>query len=41
MSDDGPEDVARPSVAEVFARAREPVELTDDEILAAIHDGRR
>lgn len=35
------EDTERPTVAEVFARRREPVALTDDEIVSAIHEGRR
>lgn len=36
-------DARQPTMAEVVARiaTREPVEVTDDEILAAIHEGRR
>ena len=36
-------DARQPTMAEVVARiaTREPVEVTDEEILAAIHEGRR
>ena len=35
------EEARQPTVAEVFSRRRQPVTLTDDEIVAAIHEGRR
>jgi plasmid stability protein len=37
------EDAAEPTLAEVIERisTREPVEVSDDDILAAIHEGRR
>lgn len=35
------EEANTPEVAEVFARRREPVTLTNEDILAAIHEGRR
>lgn len=35
------EEAQQLTVAEVLARRREPVNLTDDDILAAIRDGRR
>lgn len=35
------EEASTPTVSEVFARRRGPVKLSNEEILAAIHDGRR
>lgn len=34
-------ETSTPTVAEVFARRREPVRLTNEDILSAIHEGRR
>lgn len=35
------EETEQLTVAEVLGRRREPVELSDEDILTAIHDGRR